>query len=103
MRPKSTPGVRGVAPATAARAPPRYRKDGTRESSQPAEKGMSMTSSLALLQRQTRSPGNFDLRFWFLLALPVAGLALAVAVMWISDGSAGDISSAIFEVTGSGI
>jgi hypothetical protein len=60
-----------------------------------------MTPSLALSWRQTRSRGNFDIRFWLLLALPIAGLVLAAAST--SDGSAGGISSAILEVAGSGI
>jgi hypothetical protein len=60
-----------------------------------------MNSSLALSWRQTQAPGNFDIRFWLLLALPIAGLVLAV--LSISGDSAGGISSAILEVTGSGI
>ena len=60
-----------------------------------------MNSSLALSWRQTQAPGNFDIRFWLLMALPTAGLVLAV--LSISGGSAGSICSAILEVTGSGI
>jgi len=60
-----------------------------------------MTPSLALSWRQTRSPWNFDIRFWLLLALPIA--ALVVAVLSNSDGSADGISSAILEVMDSGV
>jgi hypothetical protein len=66
-----------------------------------AEKGIPVTPSLALSWRQTRSTWNFDIRFWLLLALPIA--ALAVAVLSNSDGSAGGISSAILEVVDSGV
>ena len=65
------------------------------------KRGFPMISSLALSWRQTQSPGNFDIRFWLLLALPIAGLV--VAVLSISGDSGGGVSSAILEVTGSGI
>ena len=68
----------------------------TRQSSHRAEKGISVTPSLALSWGQTRSPWNFDIRFRLLLALPIA--ALAVAVLSNSDGSAGGMSSAFLEV-----
>src|SRR5271154_1270495 len=65
------------------------------------KRGFPMTTSLALSWRQTRSPWNFDIRFWLLLALPIA--ALVVAVLSNSDGSADGISSAILEVMDSGV
>jgi hypothetical protein len=59
-----------------------------------------MPTSLALSSKQTRPAVTVDFGFWLLLALPIAGLALAVLSM--NDSAAG-ISSAILEVAGAGI
>ena len=59
-----------------------------------------MPTSLPRSSKQTRPAAATDFRFWFLLALPIAGLALAVLSM---NASVASISSAILEVAGAGI
>jgi hypothetical protein len=59
-----------------------------------------MPTSLALSSTQTRPAVTIDFAFWFLLALPIAGLALAVLSM---NAPTAGISSAILEVAGAGI
>jgi hypothetical protein len=59
-----------------------------------------MPTSLALMSEHTRPATAPDFWFWFLLALPIAGFALAVLSMNTSDAG---ISSAILEVAGAGI
>ncbi len=54
----------------------------------------------SLPPRQTRPAVTTDFRFWFLLALPIAGLAVVVLSM---NGPAAGVSSAILEVAGAGI
>jgi hypothetical protein len=59
-----------------------------------------MPTSLALFSEHTRPAAASDFWFWLLLALPIAGFALAVLSMNTSDAV---ISSAILEVAGAGI
>jgi hypothetical protein len=59
-----------------------------------------MPTSLPLSSKPRRSAAGADFRYWFLLALPIAGLALAVLSTSVS---AAGVSSAILEVAGTAI
>jgi hypothetical protein len=59
-----------------------------------------MPTSLALFSEHTRPATAPDFWFWLLLALPIAGFALAVLSM---NASAAGVSSAILEVAAAGI
>jgi hypothetical protein len=58
-----------------------------------------MPTSLASSTR-TQPAATTDHRFWFLLALPVLGLAVAVVTM---NPSAAGVSSVIVEVAAAGV
>jgi hypothetical protein len=59
-----------------------------------------MPTSLPRSSKQTPPASTTDLRFWFLLALPIVGFAFAI---WSLNPSAASVSSAILEVAGAGI
>jgi len=59
-----------------------------------------MPTSLPLSLKHTRSAAGADFRYWFLLALPIVGLALAVLSTSVS---AVGVSSAILEAAGTAI
>ena len=59
-----------------------------------------MPTSLAVASEYTRPAAAPDFRFWFLLALPIAGLMLAVLSM---NAHVAGVSSAILEVARAGI
>jgi hypothetical protein len=59
-----------------------------------------MPTSLAVFSEHTRPIAAPDFWFWFLLALPIAGFALAVLSM---NAFAPGVSAAILEVARAGI
>ena len=59
-----------------------------------------MPTSLPLSSKHSRLAATPDFRFWFLVALPIVGLVIAVLAM---SASSGGVSSAILAVAGAGI